>query len=343
MKILLVGETNRGSRTPQRVQALRDLGHEVTVIGTTPPGWSYESRPGIVERIRYHLRIPLDRTDAGKEMARAASGHDALVLDNARAIHPDALRAARHGAPDIRMIWYSEDDMLNPIHRTRWTERSLGLFDLCVTTKSFNARPEELPALGARRVLFVDNTYCPHAHCPIRVSEDEGVRWGSPVSFVGTFENPRAGAMLELARAGISIRIWGNGWARWQNRHPLMTVENKPAYGDDYRRVVAASAVNLCFLRHGNRDRQTCRSIEIPAMGGFMLHEYSEEMAALFAPDREAVYFRDTGDLVGQCRAWLGTAARATVAAAGHRRAVEGGFSHSDRWRFILDRAMAES
>ena len=340
MKILLVGETNRGSRTPQRVQALRDLGHEVTVVSTTAPGWSYESRPGIVERIRYRLRIPPDRTGAGKEMARVAPGHDALVLDNARAIHPDALRAVRRTAPDIRMIWYSEDDMLNPIHRTRWTERSLGLFDLCVTTKSFNARPEELPALGARGVLFVDNTYCPHAHRPIQVSEGESVQWGSKVSFVGTFENPRAGAMLELARAGISVRIWGNGWARLQNRHPSMTVENRPAYGDDYRRVIAASIINLCFLRHGNRDRQTCRSIEIPAMGGFMLHEHSEEMTSLIAPDREAVYFRDAGELVGQCRAWLRAAARATVAWAGHRRIVEGSFSHGARWRFILDRAM---
>jgi glycosyltransferase involved in cell wall biosynthesis len=344
MKILFVGETNVGSRAPQRVQSLRDLGHEVTVVSASPPGWSYESRPAFVDRLFHAWRLPLDRAGAGRAMASVASSHQVLVLDNARAIRPGALRAVRRIAPKIRIIWYSEDDMLNPVHRSRWIERSLGLFDLCVTTKSFNARPEELPALGARKVLFVNNTYCPHAHRPIRLDSDEMARWGSAASFVGTFEEPRAESMLQLARAGIPVRIWGNGWAGVRSIHSLMTVENRPAYGDDYRRVVAASAINLCFLRHGNRDRQTCRSVEIPAMGGFMVHEFSDEMTALFASDREAVYFRDAEELVRACRAWLpDEPRRESVAAAGYRRAVEGGFSHGERWRLILDRAMEET
>ena len=45
MNILLVGETHRGSRTPQRAQALRDLGHTVTEISTSPADRRSESRP----------------------------------------------------------------------------------------------------------------------------------------------------------------------------------------------------------------------------------------------------------------------------------------------------------
>jgi len=337
MRIIMVGETHHGSRTPQRVQALRDLGHEVTAISTMPQGWNEQSRPGPIDRMLYRLRLPWDWPGAGRDMAWSAPAHDLIVLDNARAIRPSALRAARQAAPDIKILWFSEDDMLNPIHRSRWTERSLELFDLCITTKSFNAEPEELPALGARRVLFVNNTYCPHAHRPIAISDEESIRWGALVSFVGSFESPRATMVLELARAGIPVRVWGNGWSRMQDAHPALTIENRPVYGDDYRRVVAASAINLCFLRHANRDRQTCRSIEIPAMGGFMAHEYSAEMAALIVPGREAVYFRDAGELIAQCRAWLQAPGRAAIALAGHRRVAEGGFSHSARWREILD------
>ena len=344
MKILFVGETNFGSRTPQRVLALRELGHDVTAIGTTPLGWNYETRPGLLDRLCYRLRIPLDRAGANQAIVDHAQGQDVLVLDNARAIRPAALLAARRLAPNLRMVWYSEDDMLNPVHRSRWIERSLGLFDLCVTTKSFNARPAELAALGARKVLFVNNTYCPHAHRPIRLGHDEIARWGSAASFVGTFERPRAESMLELARAGIQVRIWGNGWGHLRTAHPLLKVEDRPAYGDDYRRVVAASTINLCFLRHDNRDKQTCRSVEIPAMGGFMAHEFSEEMTSLFASDREAVYFRDARELVYLCRVWLSdTSRREAVAGAGHRRAVEGGFSHGERWRFILDKTIERS
>jgi hypothetical protein len=343
MKIILVGETHRGSRTPQRVRALRDLGHEVTAIGTMPQGWDEHSRPKLIDRILYRLRLPWDWPGAGREMVRSAAAHDLIVLDNARAIRPGALRAAKLAAPDIKILWFSEDDMLNPIHRSRWIERSLGLFDLWVTTKSFNAEPEELPALGVRRVLFVDNTYCPHAHRPIGVTDEDKTRWGAPVSFVGTFESPRAAMLLELARAGIRVRVWGNGWASLQGVHSDLTVENRAVYGDDYRRVVAASAINLCFLRHANRDRQTCRSIEIPAMGGFMAHEYSAEMAALIAPDREAVYFRDAGELAAQCRTWLRAPERAAITRAGHRRVTEGGFTHGARWRAILDQVTRAS
>jgi hypothetical protein len=344
MKILFVGETNLGSRSPQRLRALRDLGHEVTAVATNPPGWTYESQPGIVDRLCYTARLPRDRSGASRAIAVSAQGHDVIAIDNARAIRPGALRIARQAEPNIKIVYYSEDDMMNPIHRSRWIEWALASFDLFVTTKSFNARPEELPSLGARSVLFVDNTYCPRAHQPIRVGDEERRIWGSAASFVGTFEAPRAESLLRLARGGIAVRVWGNGWSRLRSVHPLLTVENRPAYGDDYRRVVAASAINLCFLRHGNRDRQTCRSIEIPAMGGFMVHEYSPEMAALFASGREAIYFRDSDDLTRVCRDWLADPVRREgIAAAGHRRAVEGGFSHGERWRFILDRVMERS
>ena len=57
--------------------------------------------------------------------------------------------------------------------------------------------------------------------------------------------------------------------------------------------AVAHSKINLCFLRKGNRDLQTCRSIEIPAMGGFMIHERNAEISDLLQEDREAVYFSD--------------------------------------------------
>lgn len=336
MRIVLVGEANPGSRTPQRLRALRELGHEVAMVPTTPPGWRYETRPSLASRILYRLRLPADPAGANARLvAEAAQGCDVMILDNARMIRPSALRAARHAAPGMRLVWYSEDDTLNPVHRTRWMEAALPLFDLWVTTKSFNARPEELPRLGARRVLFVDNSFCPHAHAPIELGPDDRRAFGAAISFVGTFEAPRAADLLALAQAGLEVRVWGNGWASMAGADPRLTIMGRPVYDDDYRRVVCASDVNLCFLRKGNRDLQTCRSVEIPAMGGFMMHEASSEMTRLFAADRAAVYFDGTTDLVDTARRWLADpGGRAAVAAAG--RAAAQGHSHHERWRAIL-------
>lgn len=340
MNIVLVGETNPGSRTPQRLRALTDLGHRVAMVATMPPGWTYETRPGLLDRLCYRLRRPRDGAGANAALIEAAVGAEVVILDNARTIRPATLRAVRRLAPRARLVWYSEDDTMNPRHRTRWLEGCIPLFDLWVTTKSFNAEPAEMPALGARRVMVVDNSFCPSAHAPITPDR----RFAATVSFVGTFEAPRADDLLDLAAAGIPVRVWGNGWAALAGRLPLLTIEGCPVYGDDYRRVVCSSAINLCFLRKGNRDRQTCRSLEIPAIGGFMLHEASSEMTRLLAPDREVAYFSPGKNLVEQCNSWLSDdAGRARLAAAAHARVMADDHSHHARWRAILDSALGTS
>ena len=337
MKIVLVGEANPGSRTPQRLQALQELGHMVEMVPTTPPGWTYEARPSLLDRLCYRLRVPRDKAGANAALLHAAAQADVVVLDNARAIRPETLRRVRALTPRVRLVWYSEDDTMNPRHRTRWLEACIPLFDLWVTTKSFNADPAEVPSLGARAVMVADNSYCPHAHAPLPADD----RFTAPVSFVGTYESPRADDLVALAEAGVTVRIWGNGWSGLAGRSPFLKVENRPVYGDDYRRVVCSSAINLCFLRKGNRDRQTCRSLEIPAMGGFMLHEASDEMERLLAPEREVAYFSSRVELVQQCIRWLANESeRRQVAAAGHARVVADGHSHHTRWQAILDRAL---
>lgn len=340
MRLVVVGETNSGSRTPQRVRALRDLDHDVAVVSTTPPGWTYENRPGLVERFRYRLRLPADPAEANQQLLKAVlAGCDLVILDNARMIRPAVLRRVKSLSPRVRLVWYSEDDMKNPRHRSRWMDGTLSLIDLWVTTKSFNV--PELAAMGVRRPYFVDNSFDPVVHRPIALSGDERAAFGSQVSFVGTFEAQRASDLLALANSGIQVRVWGNGWEKRVPGHVNLTVENRPAYGDDYRRVTCASAINLCFLRKGNRDLQTCRSMEIPAMGGFMMHEFNEEIVKLFAPDKEAVYFRAPDELVDRCRFWLENGGRrGEIAAAGTDRVHAEGHSHQDCWAAIIGAAL---
>lgn len=342
MNIILAGETHFGSRTPQRVRALERLGHQVTVISTMPEGWTYETRPDFSTRIRYRLRIPADRAQANAGLlACCKRDTDAVILDNAKTIRPDTLRRLRQGQSGPRLIWYSEDDMMNPVHRSRWIEKAIPLFDLWVTTKTYNAQTSEIPSFGARRILAVDNSYDPDAHRPIQVSEAERDRWGAPVCFVGTYEAPRAEIIRHLGENGVPVRVWGNGWARSGLDHPLIRIENTPVYGMEYRRVVASSEINLCFLRHGNRDRQTCRSIEIPAMGGFMAHEASGEMERMLRPETESVYFANAEDLLRICRYYLNAGKeRHAIAQAGALKIQQGGYSHDDRWRAILKAAL---
>jgi hypothetical protein len=338
-RIIVVGQTFEESRTVQRVKAMRSLGCSVRCVRTAPAGVNYETPPDLMQRIRYRLRLPGDPAKTnGTIIGEVERGADILWLEAADMVRPSTLRRARRISENLALVWYSEDDMMNPRIRTRYLEGALPLFDLAVTTKSFNARPEELPSLGARRVLFVNNSCDPLLHRPIDVSEEERKRFGAPVSFIGSFEQPRGQSVLHLARHGLNVRVWGNGWADWVGRHPNLTVENKPAYNDDFAMVVSASPINLCFLRRSNRDLQTCRSMEIPACSGFMIHERNDEITTLYREGKEAVYFSSDDELAAVCSLWLSRGKqRRAVGAAARERTFERELIHGSNVIRILN------
>lgn len=305
-RIILVGQTFDESRTVQRATAMRSIGCSVVCVPTTPPGANYETPASLIQRVRYRLRFPGDPAKANQAILReVARGADILWLDAADMIYPSTLRRAKKINNKLALVWYCEDDMMNPNLRTRQIDGALPLFDLWVTTKSFNAMPEEMPSLGAKRTFFVNNSCDPVLHRPVQLSEQDRNRFGAPVSFIGSLETPRAQSILHLARQGLTVRVWGNGWADWEGRHPNMKIENTPAYNDDFAKVVSSSSINLCFLRRSNRDLQTCRSVEIPACSGFMVHERNGEITSLYREGKEAVYFSSDDELANICASWV--------------------------------------
>ena len=82
-------------------------------------------------------------------------------------------------------------------------------------------------------------------------------------------------------------------------------VMDRHVYDVEYAKVVAASKINLCFLRKANRDRETTRSVEIPACGGFMISERTNEQLEMFAEALEAEYFGAKEELLAKIRYYL--------------------------------------
>lgn len=341
-KIILAGQTFAESRTTQRINALKKIGCDVSVLSTTLDDGGYEARPSMLTRVRHRLRLPGDPACVNALILKAdLAGADVLWLDNADMVRPSTLARARDLSANLRILYFTEDDMMNKRLRTRWTEGVFSYLNLWVTTKSYNLAPDELPAFGMKNILFVNNVAAPDIHRPIKVHEQDAHAFGAPITFIGSFEAPRARSLIRLADSNIAVRIWGNGWKHMQGKHPNLHIEGRAIYNLDYAKSISSSDINLCFLRSQNRDLQTCRSVEIPSCGGFMVHERNSEITSLFREDKEAVYFSSDDELVDCCRKWAeASEKRIEIAKNGLRRVQELNLNHEAQVEQVLVRIM---
>ncbi len=344
LRILYVGPLWFGGTCRQRYEALQEMGHHVCGIDADPLG-SRVASPTLASRIRWRLyrnglwcARPADVVELNavihRQMADPA-GWDVLWLDKALAVEPETLAAVRARAPRCRIVGYSPDDMTGPHNQSRAFRNHLRMYDVYFTTKSYGVN--ELAGLGCRRVEFVGNAYDPATHRPVPVSDEDRAALGGPVGFIGEWERERACSVRRLADAGIPVRVWGPSWRRLRGASPLLRVEERYLAGDEYARAVCAFDINLGFLRKINRDRQTQRSVEIPACGGFMLAERTDEHLALFAEGEEAKFFGSDDELIANARYYLAhPAERIRIGQNGRARCLRSGYSNHDRLRHML-------
>jgi len=342
LRVLYVGALAPGATSLQRRHAFEDLGCQVTAIDTPYPwarGVTAATLPPmrrLWERARRRVRGPRDWTDANRQIVEWSrrAAFDVLWIDKGLTITAATLRAVKARQPNCRILGFSPDDMYQRHNQSPQFRAHLPLYDWFFTTKSFGVA--ELRAIGATCVAFQDNGFDPHTHRPLSLSDEERRRYGGSVGFVGSWEAARAASLRRLAAAGVPVRVWGNAnWSGHDAPHANLRVEPRELHGDDYARALNSFDINLCFLRKLNRDRQTTRSVEIPACGAFMLAERTEEHLGLFREDVEAAFFGSDDELIDKVRYYLRhTDARRRIAAAGYERCVRGRYSYRER---VLD------
>jgi hypothetical protein len=323
-----------GGTCAHRATALGELGHAVECLqaGPPPPGARFQ-----LYRVGFKLGRPPDLIGANREIrARIARGrHDLLWIDKGLTIRAATLAAVRRLSPGTRIVAYSPDDMLNPANQSAEYLRGIPAYDLHVTTKSYNV--DELYALGARDVLFVDNAFDPHTHRPLELSEPDRLKYRAEVAFVGQFEPERAEALRRLAQAGIPVTVWGGNWDELRDPPPALAVRGEYLEGIDYAKAVNATRINLGFLRKINRDLQTTRSVEIPACRAFLLAERTDEHLRMFREGHEAEFFASFAELADKCRYYLAhDDERRAIAARGHERCLRDGYSNHDRLARVI-------
>jgi spore maturation protein CgeB len=303
MNIIYIGDTGVECRSDMIRRALESMGHNVFCISTNEIP---ESR-SLYPRIRNKLGYPIDLCSVNKKILSEELPKmiDVIWTIKALTLLPSSLAFLREKYPTAFFISSSEDDMMRRNNRSHYYVRCIPYYDLICTNKRILSQPSELPSLRANRIEFIGNYYNSEIHKPVIVSAEDIARYRSSVSFIGTYETPRAKSLLKLAKAGIPLRIWGNHWpAKLKHLHPNIEINGLLPHLE-YVKAICVSQINLCFLRKRNRDTQTARSIEIPACGGFMLAERTKEHLELFKDGKEAAFFSNDSELIEKCKYYL--------------------------------------
>jgi spore maturation protein CgeB len=340
MRILFVGDLSSYARAKQRYLVMEELGCKLKGLSWVIPETELNPKykPHFWERLRRKLGYPIDTVDLNQNLLPTIVSYkpDLIWVEKTNTIWFKTYQKIKSQFPEVKIIYYSEDDIYIPNNRSVYLRKSLPIFDTVYTTKPRNLK--ELPLLGAKKVVCVFQAYDRNFHRPINLSNEERATWGSDVGFVGTFERDRAEKMLFLAENGIKVRIWGGNWQYWKNKHPNLLVEAKLVLNEDFLKVINSTRINLNFLRKMNRDQHTSRSLEIPACEGFMLAERTEEHQQLFDEGKDAEFFDTPDELLEKVNYYLANEEeRLHIAKAGRQRCLKSGYSHHNRIKQILD------
>ncbi len=229
---------------------------------------------------------------------------DAVFIYRGTHVFPQTLRALRSAVPGVVLAGYNNDDPFAPGHVPGlWRHFIAGLPELDLALAYRHANLDGFRRAGARRVELLRSWYIPERNHPIELSAEERERFGCDVVFIGHYEPDSRLACLEaVVGAGYQVRLYGPNyeWEPVLKEHPVLSrlLPVKLVWGDEYNLALCGAKIALVFLSKLNRDTYTRRSFEIPATGTLMLSEYTDDLAGLFRPDIEALYFKSIPEFI---------------------------------------------
>jgi spore maturation protein CgeB len=188
--------------------------------------------------------------------------------------------------------------------------RCLPYYDCIFTTKLYHIQDERLRS-RFKNLKLVSHGFDPEVHRPIPVSDGARQQYASDISFVGCW-SPKKERLVNALVTSIPharIKLWGPGWGR-ADEVVRKCWEGRGAYGDEMAIIYQCTKINLGLLSEEavdtiSGDQTTVRTWQIPAAGGFMLHEDTQEVRAALMDGVEVALFDGPDQLVAQARRFL--------------------------------------
>jgi spore maturation protein CgeB len=291
-------------------------------------------QPTIVDRLSQKVGIPVIPSRAGHIANALRKMPDDWLPDVVLITGTIPIQAATIADLKERgsiVCNFMTDDPWNPGIRKRWLFASLQAYDAVFTPRRANLG--DLAALGVPQVEYLPFGYDEkHFHCDdIRVDSST-----TDVLLVGGADEDRLPFARELLDHDMKFRVYGAYWNRMLRGHAsALGIGDVAAIS----RATNEAKVSLCLVRRANRDGHVMRSYEIPASGGCMLAEDTEDHRNMFGSEGECVlYFTDPADALAKARTLCADVGlRRSLARAARQRITNGANTYTDRLRTIVE------
>ncbi|MDD2943324.1 MAG: glycosyltransferase [bacterium] len=162
--------------------------------------------------------------------------------------------------------------------------------------------PEQVEAAGAGSAIYLPSACDPSIHKPLQVTEEERLRWGSDVSFVGAGYNNRQHMFATLTK--FDFKIWGTEWAVAPPFDRFVQEFGRRISPEDYVKIFNSTKINLNLHSSSERDGVepngdfiNPRTFELAACGAFQLVDRRTLLPALFDMENELATFSDRAEL----------------------------------------------
>jgi spore maturation protein CgeB len=333
-RLLIVGDPNAGTVGYFLMRAALSLKIDAAIVSTN----LLNSHWSLIDRLYWHLadrRFP-NATKLNLELCEIAKEFQptiVLVTGCVPIFHKTFKYLQQmHTA---KIINYSTDDPWNRATTRNHFIQSLKFYDAVATPRRHTI--PDFESAGVRHVRYVPFGYSEFDHIKFSGPESELRQYQCEVLVYGGADKDRTPIVRRLLADGFNIHLYGGYWNRYSDLAPhyrgFLNAYELP-------KAIRAAQVVLGLVRRSNRDSNCMRTYEVPAMGGCLLPEDTEDQRILFSGSPSAVFFSGEGDVSSAVRRLLSDPARRQeFRNYQNSRIISGDNSYSSRLLEMIDAA----
>lgn len=246
----------------------------------------------VLNKLRYPLKI-IGNINLNKKIRK--NDFELIILMKPVSVSPYVLK---NFSGTIFCI--PQDNMIKRHNSSELFIKNLKYFDSIFIMHGYEKTRDFYKIKNSKNIIFWYHSYSQFHHKSRPVNS-----YKYDVTFIGTYEKVRLDYINFLSDNGISVNVFGNNWRNISNISKNVIIHNRPVLKEEYVKTIQDSKINLSFLRKIQDDTHTTRTFEIPACGGFMITERSDDHKKIFKENIESVFFDNKDELLKNIRYYL--------------------------------------